>query len=169
MEHISQEPTLDPATVQRLLDKKMHDEKHAYLKLVGKFQAQLKARRYWKAVFEAGGSGEDPPKMEDSGIPYLVLQMFHPKPAQCHKDFLRGRGSLPAEKQEELKKLSAAKIQARLEAEKQENLIETPLDEKCKGLIPAEQLATLTYEQKQSLALAAEKLKGRSGPKIIVP
>lgn len=164
-----QEPTLDPSTIQRLLDKKMQDEKNAYIKLVGKFQAKLKSRRYWKSVFEAGGSGEEPPKMQDTGIPYLVLQMFHPKPEQCHKDFLRGRASLPAEKQEELKKLSAAKIQARLEAEKQENLIETPLDERIKGLIPASELATLTYEQKQSLALAAETLVRRSGPKIIIP
>ena len=164
-----QEPILNAATIQRLLDKKMGDEKHAYLNKVGKFQAKLKSRRYWKAVFEAGGSGEEAPKMQDSGIPYLVLQMFHPTSAQCHKDFLRGRASLPAEKQEELRKLSAAKIKAREEEMMQESLIETPLDEKIKGLIPAEQLATLSYEQKQSLALAAEKLSYRDGPKIITP
>jgi hypothetical protein len=168
MEH--QEPIIDAATIQRLLDKKMQEEKNTYLAKVGRFQAKLKSRRYWKAVFAAGGSGEEPPKMHDTGIPYLVLQLFHPTSAQCHKDFLRGRASLPAEKQEELKKVSAAKIKAREEElKKQENLIETPLDEKIKGLIPDEQLATLTYEQKQSLALAAEKLSGRSGPKIINP
>lgn len=167
MEQIhTQEPTLDAATIQRVLDRKMQDEKNAYLSKVGKFQSKLKSRRYWKAVFEAGGSGEESPKMQDTGIPYLVLQQFHPTHAQCHKDFLRGRASLPAEKQEELKKLSAAKIQARIEAENQKHLIETPLDEKIAGLIPAEQLATLTYEQKESLALAAERL---SAPKIITP
>lgn len=151
----------------------MEQERNEYLSKVGKFQAKLKARRFWKAVFEAGGKGEDPPKMQDSGIPYLVLQMFHPKPQHAHKDFLRGRGSLPKEKQEELKKLTREKMDAAIkakqdaeEAAKNKPEIETPIDEQVRGLVPPEQLAGMTQEQKKELALSAQKLLADRASKV---
>lgn len=163
------QPGISPDLVQGLLSRKMEKEKQDYLAKVGNFPAKLKVRRFWKSVFEAGGRGEDPPKMQDSGIPYLVLQMFHPKGQQAHKDFLRGRKSLPVEKQEEMKKLSAERmasaVKAKEEAEKKAG-IETPIDDQVKGLLPPEQLEALTPEQKQELALSAQRLLADRATKI---
>jgi len=169
----TQLPEINPEIVQALLLKKMEKEKNNYLVKTGRFAAKLKVRRYWKAVFEAGGRGEEPPRMQDSGIPYLVLQMFHPKQGFAHKDFLRGRKSLPAEKQEELKKLSAEKMEAKIKEQKEadekakkESAIELPIDEQVRGLLPPEELAKLSPDQKKDLAMSAQKLMGARASKI---
>lgn len=153
---------LSPEIIKGLLDRKMENEKNEYLKETGKFQAKLKVMRYWRAVFEAGGRGEDPPKMEDTGIPYLVLQMFHPTGNKAKRWFEVARAALPDERKEELLNESAIRGRERMKKAREEEAknrkVFTPLDEQVRGLVHPDKLATMSYEQKEALALAAQRM-----------
>lgn len=158
------EMTVDPALVQKLMAQKLEEEKHEYLWEKGRWVAKREALKYWRAVFEAGGRGEEPPSLWASGVPWLILKDNMPKPEKQHRWFVNARNRMDPEERKDLERNLAAKRRVAEEGATKASwpLIDNPIDREASKLLPPEELAKLSYSQKEELIRVARiKLAGK--------
>lgn len=141
------------AKLRAEVDKNLAEERLSYLKSVGgEWFAKRACMKYWKTVFTDSGAGRKPTPPSQSGIPYLVLQKYQPKPQDQKRWFNAGVDSRPEEEKKALEDQVLAQQNTEIAEERKRVLqLPTELDRRTASLVPPEVHAKLTSEEKLAL------------------